>query len=207
MIHWSVLDNERQAALPRLQFAQAQHFYLAGGTALALQFGHRDSLDFDFFRQDPFDTGKILGLLETAFAPQQVVKTQDERDTLTVLVDEAIKVSFIAYPYPLLQPLVEAPPLKLADVADIGCMKLSAITGRAAMKDYVDLYFILQRIPLEKLLESCSRKLPRLDRTLILKSLVFFDDLAPEPILFASGQQVTFDRVKAYLRDQAKRAS
>jgi len=95
----------------------------------------------------------------------------------------------------------------LADVADIGCMKLSDITGRAAMKDYVDLYFILQRIPLEKLLEPCSRKLPRLDRTLILKSLVFFDDLIPEPILFAPGQQVTFDRVKTYLRDQAKRAS
>lgn len=206
MIHWSILDSERQEALPKLRFCRDHGFYLAGGTALALQIGHRDSVDFDFFKPDPFDTKHFLDLLQQSFTGQEVVKVQDERDTLTVIVDTAIKLSFMSYPYPLLRPLVDAGPFDMADIHDIGCMKLSAITGRAAMKDYVDLYFILQRVPLPELLELCARKLPRLDRALILKSLVFFDDIAEEPILSTGSGRVDLAEVKQFLRDQARTA-
>ena len=206
MIHWSILDSERQEALPKLHFCRDHGFYLAGGTALALQIGHRDSVDFDFFKPDPFDTKQFLDLLQQSFTGQEVVKVQDERDTLTVIVDTAIKLSFMSYPYPLLRPLVDAGPFDMADIHDIGCMKLSAITGRAAMKDYVDLYFILQRVPLPELLELCARKLPRLDRALILKSLVFFDDIAEEPILFTGSGRVDLAEVKQFFCDQARTA-
>jgi len=206
MIHWSILDGDRQKELPKLRFCRDEGFYLAGGTALALQIGHRDSVDFDFFKAGPFDTERFFDLLQKSFPGQKVVKVQDERDTLTVLVDEAIKLSFMSYPYPLLCPLVDAGPFDMADISDIGCMKLSAITGRAAMKDYVDLYFILQRIPLPELLVLCERRLPRLDRALILKSLVFFDDVEEEPILYTGTGRVAFSEVKRFLRDQARTA-
>lgn len=206
MIHWSILDTARQEALPKLRFCREHGFYLAGGTARALQIGHRDSVDFDFFKPDPFDTKRFFDLLQRSFSGQEVVKVQDERDTLTVMVDAAIKLSFMSYSYPLLRPLVDAGPFDMADIADIGCMKLSAITGRAAMKDYVDLYFILQIIPLAELLELCERKLPRLDRALILKSLVFFDDIAQEPILYTQAGQVDLAEVKQFLREQARTA-
>lgn len=204
MIHWAILDKERQEAASRLGFAREWDFYLAGGTALALQFGHRDSVDFDFFRTGSFDTGALFGQVQQAFAGHEVTKVQDERNTLTVFTGRVIKVSFMAYPYPLLRSTVMAETIDLADPVDIGCMKLSAITGRAAMKDYVDLYFILQRIPLPELLDQCSRKLPMLDRMLILKSLVFFDDLDDEPIRYLEGHQVSFNRIKEFLKEQVR---
>lgn len=200
---WSILDATRQAALPKLEFCRQQGFYLAGGTALALQLGHRDSVDFDFFRSDSFETSNMFDLLQTAFAGNEVVKVQDERDTITVMVEEVVKLSFMTYPYPLLRPLVDAGPFQMADIIDIGCMKLSAITGRAAMKDYVDMYFILQQVPLSELLEHCEMKLPRLDRALILKSLVFFGDIEEEPILYTDNNHVKFPIVKKFLQAQA----
>lgn len=204
MIHWSILDKQRQEAVTRLGIAREQGFYLAGGTALALQFGHRDSIDFDFFRPEPFDTEALCGLLQQAFSGHDLVKVQDERNTLTAFVDDAIKLSFMTYPYPLLGQLVKADALDLAGPIDIGCMKLSAITGRAATKDYVDLYFILQRVPLPELLEHCGCKLPMLDQVLILKSLVFFEDLDEEPIRYTDEHRVEFDRIKNFLRSQVR---
>jgi len=82
-------------------------------------------------------------------------------------------------------------------------MKLSAITRRGTMKDYVDLYFILQLISLKELLALCAVKLPQLDRALILKALVFFDDLDDEPVRYMKDRSVPFDVVKKYLRLQA----
>jgi len=205
-MHWSILDPARQQAVPQLAFCRQEGFYLAGGTALALQIGHRDSFDFDFFRKDPFDTAQLFAAAEMAFGPASVVKVQDERNTLTVHVGRSIKVSLMSYPYPLLQPLVATEYMDLAGVGDIGCMKLSAITGRAAMKDYVDLYFILQQIPLPELLNLCAQKLPSLDRAMVMKSLVFFDDVPDEPILLKDPGKLKFAEVQRFLRKEAAKA-
>lgn len=112
----------------------------------------------------------------------------------------------MSYPYLLLRPLVTAEHLDLADMADIGCMKLSAITGRGTMKDYVDLYVILQRIPLHELLALCAVKLPQLDRALILKALVYFDDLDQEPVRYMKEYELAFAEVKKYLVAEARKA-
>jgi hypothetical protein len=201
-MHWEILDEQRRAFIPSLSWAREEGFYLAGGTALALQLGHRDSIDFDFFKSGDFDTEKLFARLLEAIGPS-VVKVQEERDTLGVVINGRIKLSIMRYPYPLLKPLVGADALDLASIADIGCMKLSAITGRGTQKDYVDLYFILQRIPLKELLVLCSVKLPQLDRGLILKALAYFDDLEPEPIMYMTGQNIDFEVVKRFLRSQA----
>jgi hypothetical protein len=202
---WSILDEERRHILPALEVGRDEGFYLAGGTALALQIGHRDSVDFDFFKPDAFDTALLLDRLTEAFPSLSIVKVQDERNTLSLVVSESIKMSFMRYPYQLLRPLVRADHLDLADIADIACMKLSAITGRGTTKDYVDLYFILQRIPLKELLALCFVKLPTLDRALVLKALVYFDDLDDEPILYMKDSAIHFDEVKKFLRTQASK--
>ncbi|MBL7957539.1 MAG: nucleotidyl transferase AbiEii/AbiGii toxin family protein [Flavobacteriales bacterium] len=182
-----------------MAWAREEGFYLAGGTALALQIGHRDSIDFDFFKEGGFDADQLFDRLRAA-TDLPIVKVQEERNTLGVVIDADIKVSFMRYPYSLLKPLLRADHMDLASLADIGCMKLSAITGRGTMKDYVDLYFILQRMPLQELLALCALKLPQLDRGFILKALAYFDDLEPEPILYVPGQAVAFDAVKRFLR-------
>lgn len=203
---WSILDEQRQRFLPLLGVARDEGFYLAGGTALALQLGHRDSVDFDFFKNDAFDTTLLFERLRENFSGSDVLKVQDEPNTLSLVVSESIKLSFMRYPYPLLRPLITADHLDLADIADIGCMKLSAITGRGTMKDYVDLYFILKRISLQELLVLCAVKLPQLDRALIMKALVFFDDLDDDPILYMKGHAIPFDDIKKFLRAQSRKA-
>ena len=206
MMHWSILDPSRQEAVHRLAFARKEGFYLAGGTALALQIGHRDSIDFDFFKESSFNTQQLFDQVQRSFDLTSVVKVQDERDTLTVVVGDSIKISFMSYPYPLLEPLVVTADMDLAGLVDVGCMKLSAITGRAAMKDYVDLYFILQHVPLPELLRRCTEKLPRLDRALVLKSLVYFDDIPEEPILYTASRDVLFTTIQRFLRKVAATA-
>lgn len=201
---WAILDEERRKALPALGSFRREGFYLARGTALALQIGHRDSVDFDFFKGEAFDTVRMFEHVLAAFPMTSVVKVQDERNTLSVIAVSSIKISFMSYPYPLLRPLVTADGLDVAGMVDIGCMKLSAITGRATLKDYVDLYFILHRMSLTELLDLCAVKLPQLDRALILKAMAYFDDLDDEPVRYIHGQQRSFEEVKRFLIAQAK---
>ena len=196
---YDILDKKRIAILPLLREFK-EDFYLVGGTALALQIGHRDSLDFDFFCQEDIDTQKLFEKVKEVFKEQKVLKTQDEKNTLTVLIDKTIEVSFFSYKYDLVGELVEEPNLKLASVLDIGCMKLSAITSRGISKDYIDLYYILQDIDLNYLLDKSAEKFPDLDRNLILKSLVYFNDVEMEPIKFKHNKDIDFEKVKIFLR-------
>ena len=199
-LHWDILDEKRKAVLPLLKQASAQGFYLAGGTGLALQLGHRDSIDFDFFIEGGFDTETLLSLLELIFSEHSLVVTQREINTISCLVDGSIQLSFLGYAYPLLKPLVTTEFFPIASVEDIGCMKFSAIMSRSVEKDYVDLYFILRQIPLAELLSLSTQKHPTLDSTLVLKSLVYFDDVLREPILFKEGHDVSFEAVQAFLQ-------
>lgn len=84
-------------------------------------------------------------------------------------------------------------------------MKLSAITQRATLKDYVDLYFILKDLTLEELLNSAKDKFPQLDTGLVLKSLVYFEDLNEEPINFKEGNHVSLAEVKQKLESEVRK--
>lgn len=203
-MHYEILDEQRRNILPLLGGIK-NTFYLAGGTALALQMGHRDSIDFDFFSEQPIDTQRFFETLREIFQQYALVKIQEETNTLSVIVDERIKISFFTYTYPLLNNLIDEENLRMASVEDIACMKLSAITGRASNKDYIDLYYILQTIPLSDLLLQAQKKFPLLDRNLILKSLVYFDDISHEPILFKEGKEVSFDTVQTFLENEVKK--
>lgn len=83
-------------------------------------------------------------------------------------------------------------------------MKLSAITGRATLKDYVDLYFIFEKIKLSELLAKAEKKFPDLDTNLILKSLAYFDDLEKGPIKFKNNNKITLKEIKKSLEKKIK---
>lgn len=202
-LYWDILDQPRKDILPSLTFFR-DAFYLAGGTGLSLQLGHRDSIDFDFFTPDLFDTVELFHQLEHALTGHEVLKTQEDKNTLSGAIDTNIKFSFFSYPYPLLSSLIETDHLRIASIEDIGCMKLSAITSRSVLKDYVDLYFILHKIELDQLLGMARQKLPAIDTNLMLKSLVYFDDIQEEPIMFKHDDNVSLDTVKEYLSKTVK---
>lgn len=199
----NILDKKRLNILPFLK-ALKKDFYLAGGTALAFQIGHRDSIDFDFFIKKNIDTGKLFGKLKETFENHEILKVQEEKNTLTVIIDEEIKLSFFSYPYALIDKLIDTENFKIASIKEIGCMKLSAITSRATLKDYVDLYFILEKIKLPELLAKAEKKFPDLDTNLILKSLVYFDDLEKGPIKFKNNNKITLKEIKKSLEKKIK---
>jgi len=201
-LHWEILDEGRIKLLPSL-IPFKETFYLAGGTALALLIGHRDSIDLDFFSAESFSTPQLFNKLNSIFPGRRLLKVQEEKDTLTVLADK-IKISFFAYPYKLVNPLILSESINLAAIEDIGLMKFSAITGRAVFKDYVDLYWILRIIPLADLLILFNRKYENLDVTLVLKSLVYFDDVVEEPVNYKGINLVSFDTIKSFLRSEVE---
>jgi predicted nucleotidyltransferase component of viral defense system len=133
--------------LPYLK-AFKTNWYLAGGTALALQIGHRESIDFDFFQKNEFDTEKLFQEVKHIFPSAQ--KTFTERNTLYIDVD-TIKISFIQFPYKQLEPFLETDILRIAHPRDIAAMKLSAIQQRSTKKDYIDIYFLLQNMSIDEL--------------------------------------------------------
>ena len=93
---------------------------------------------------------------------------------------------------------------RIASIEDIACMKLSAIVSRAVEKDFVDLYFILQKISLKSILSMLPTKIPNLDINLALKSLVYFDDVADEKIQFKHGAKASFSEIKQFLESQVR---
>lgn len=200
---YNILDKKRLDILPLFKNFK-KVFYLAGGTALALQIGHRDSVDFDFFGPENIDTKKLFEEIFETFKGHKILKIQEEKNTLTVLIDDNIKLSFFGYKYRLLNKPIEDENLKIASMEDIACMKLSAITSRASNKDYIDLYYILQKISFKDILEKVSQKLPDLDISLILKSIVYFDDIGEEPIIFKNNNFVDMSEVKKSLEERVK---
>ena len=203
-MYYDILTKERLEILPLFKSFK-KDFYLAGGTALSLQIGHRDSVDFDFFSQKEFNTAELFEEIRKVFLGHDLVKIQDEKNTLSVIIGQNIKISFFSYDYKLIEPLVDDEHFRLASIIDIGCMKLSAIVSRATNKDYVDLYYILKQVSLEKLLKSAEEKMPELDYNLILKSLVYFDDIKEEALIFKHNKQVDLKTVKDFFVQEIKK--
>lgn len=199
-MYYNILDQKRINILPLLGLLDDE-WYLAGGTALALQIGHRDSVDFDFFIDSDFYTSVLFERLRGIFEDYDIVKIQDEKNTLTIILDDEIKLSFSTYKYKLLKSIIVEKYLRLASIKDIACMKLSAVVSRATQKDYVDLYFILQKISLDTLLKDAKVKFSELDTNLILKSLIYFEDINNEKIYFKNNKEINFEEVKKYLQN------
>lgn len=181
-------------------------FYLAGGTGLALQIGHRDSVDFDFFSNNPFDPNKMIERLSKIFGQNLLKVTQIEKNTLSILLNSEIKISFMTYDYPLLEPLISTEYLNIASISDIACMKLSTIMQRSALKDYVDLYEIMKIYSLEQLILFAKKKYPMIDSTVILKSLSYLEDIIDEPLIYKNEKlKPSLDVLKQFFQDEVKK--
>lgn len=153
-------------------------FYLAGGTALALQRGHRISVDLDFFSAvNPLGENEREALKsELARLPEFRVRGEAE-GTLHVLL-AGVEVSFLRYRYPLLRRPLRWRGLAVASQTDIGLMKIGAIIGRGSRKDFRDLREIVRALPLENLLKLSRKKFPDAEDFLFqaARALVYFAD-------------------------------
>jgi hypothetical protein len=155
-------------------------FYLAGGTALALEFGHRKSIDLDFFSKEKFSTAELKKFLPTV---GNIIVVGEEGGTLHCTID-SVKVSFLRYEYELLFPLIEFRGVRLADERDIAAMKIDAISSRGSKKDFFDMNVLLKKYQLSELLVFFEKKFNNIQFNMlhILKSLTFFADAEDEPM-------------------------
>ena len=181
-LHYEILDPQRKVILPQLIFLK-ERYYLAGGTALALQIGHRKSEDFDYFTDKPFVNSELFGGFELKFSRCDIEKTQDSKDTLSFILDREIKFSFFRISYPPIGPLIDTRYFCLLSQIEIGAMKIIALT-RAAYRDYVDIYFILQNYSLKEIFKLARLKYRNFDEGIYLKCLLSYEDVEVSPIKF-----------------------
>ncbi len=182
----------------------AARFYLAGGTALALQLGHRRSMDLDFFSETDEVHAHTRQELIQAFSARNAQVVENVDGDLLLLVN-GVHTGFFSYGYPLLEPVWAVENISLASLLDIGLMKLDAIIGRGSRKDFYDLYMISQVITLNELLRAGERKYPQARdfQLMALEGLLQFDnadrDLQPKMLL-----DLSWDKVKLYFLEKGK---
>jgi predicted nucleotidyltransferase component of viral defense system len=176
--HPKALSTVQKRVLRKLGPIMMQwHFYLGGGTMLAIYLSHRHSVDLDWFTgegiADPMRLAQDIRDKGIPLATSQV-----ERGTLHGTTS-GVRVSFLEYRYPLLKPLVSWPQFscQMASMEDLACMKLSALAQRGSKKDFVDIYTLgLRHIPLKEMVRLYQQKYSVKDIGHVLYGLTYFDD-------------------------------
>lgn len=153
-------------------------FYLAGGTALALQYGHRNSIDIDLFTQEGFESDELIDVLRSHFDVE--VSFKRNNGTLLTFINN-VKTDFIRHNYPLVKAPCNEENITFLVAEDIAAMKINAIINSGKrLKDFVDIYFLLEKFSLNEIMTFFSKKYPHMNPLIALKSLAYFEDIDPE---------------------------
>ena len=175
-------------------------FYLVGGTALALQFGHRMSVDLDLFTELQFDKVALLEALQKSYD----VLVETEEGSMLITSINFVKVVFVKMSYPVLFDPIVAEGVRMLEIRDIAPMKLKSVTQRGSKKDFYDIYYLLDYLTIQQMLELFSLKFRQFEIFHVLKSLNYFDDAEkyPDPVLF--DKTVTWNKVKSKIQSAVK---
>ncbi|MBQ8959446.1 MAG: nucleotidyl transferase AbiEii/AbiGii toxin family protein [Bacteroidales bacterium] len=171
---------------------------LVGGTALALQYGHRASVDLDFFGSFGNEGDQLFAVLQ----PYAEVRKLKDTPNIKIFFMDDVKVDFVNYSiYSWIDDAVEENGLRLASPKDIAAMKINAIEGRGSKKDFIDVYFLLQHYSFKEILDFYSQKYPNYSIYRALMSLTYFADADPKemPTMF---ENVSWEEIKAYVKQQ-----
>lgn len=147
-------------------------FNLVGGTSLALQMGHRNSIDIDLFGNSEINSELFIEKL-SEFGELKVA--QSTKNILITKIND-VKVDFVNYKYPLLSECLFVENIRMLSTKDIAAMKLNAIAGRGSKKDFIDLYFLLNEFALEDILSFYEKKYHDGSIFMVQKSLTYFED-------------------------------
>ena len=177
--------------------------YLAGGSSLALQLGHRRSIDFDFFTNEPFE------LIDIKTNLNKIGVYQGEYETPKTIVGKfnEAKFSLFYYPYKLIAETTDYQGINLANYEDIAAMKLVAITDRGTKKDYIDLYFLANKcFSIEKMFNFYDKKYHNfeINKVTLLKALQYFED-ADESEMPEMIEKINWEEVKKFFQKEVVR--
>lgn len=193
-LYFKIFNRTQAELFPQLKFLEERNFYLAGGTALALQLGHRTSVDFDFYTPFHFDSLVLSQEIEDLFG-KKAKPTLRENDTLFCKI-AGVDLSFFWYKYPLLKKSLKTSGPPLASIADIAAMKLISITQRPVKRDYIDIFYVLKIFPLGKLFSFVKKKYPNFNQYFALRALTYYEDLEERRRVTALDPHFSWEKAK-----------
>lgn len=183
-----ILNWNQKRILKQIKFLKKFGFYLAGGTALALQFGHRTSKDLDFYTLKHFRSITVIKEFKKTFS-KEVTQIKRAPDTLFLKIRQT-DLSFFRYPYPSIKPKIPYLSVNLASAEDITAMKIEAIIERGTKRDFVDIYYSIKSFGLKQVLEFTQKKYPEaFNEQNSLNALMYFKD----------AEAIQKDRKRIYL--------
>lgn len=203
-----VLNWNQKKILKNIPFLKEYEIYLAGGTALALHFGHRTSQDLDFYTPIHFNPRIVYKKFKEIFSREKISKETIAEDTLKFKIN-ITDLSFFRYPYPLIKPLIPYQSVELASPEDILAMKIEAIIVRGLKRDFVDIYFAIRQYGVKKILEFVKEKYPEaFNEYNCITALTYFEDAEKseqgrERIYIYSG--VTWPKIKKFITEEVKK--
>lgn len=170
---------------------------LVGGTALALQYGHRNSVDLDFFGKVEDDNAALQAMLASAGD----LKIISEQKNIKCYMLDGIKLDIVNYAYSWIDSPIVDGGITLASPKDIAAMKINAIEGRGSKKDFIDLYYLLHHYTLREILDFYSMKYPEHSEFRAIMSITYFADadFQASPKMFSN---VSWDEMKKYILTQ-----
>lgn len=174
MLHTETVTPKTLEILIRLMNdASFDNFRLVGGTALALQIGHRMSVDLDLFSNETFDQKKMLEYLRTEY---NFELDYIDKETLKGEID-GVKFDCLAHKYPWLSSPVLENNMRFATYDDIAAMKLNAIVGNGTrVKDYIDIAYLANNMTFNQMLKAYQIKYTS-NPVMVLKAIVYFEDI------------------------------
>lgn len=199
-MNWNIIDKDRYILLKNItEKISIPEFYMIGGTALSIQLGLRESFDFDFCVPNIFNNEILLQELKEI---GEIEVKQNQKGTCDVILN-GVQVSFFYYPNPVIKEYIipeEMPKLKMASILDIAVMKVVAIGGRGAKKDFFDLYNIINKntITIDELakglIEKCGNNINYANT---IMGLSYFED-AEQEILPKTFVEYNWEEIKKF---------
>lgn len=193
MLSFQTIDPNTLELLKTLAQAPIlSNMRLVGGTALALQYGHRRSVDLDFFGQTTESVEELSEALKeytgglTLLSASKTIRVYRIRD---------VKVDIVNYNYPWIDEALKEEGLMLASPKDIAAMKVNAVMGRGTKKDFIDIYFLLHHYSFEQLMRFYLEKYADGTVYRALMSMTYFGDADPQPMPYMFVN-VTWESIK-----------
>ena len=173
MLYTETVESNTLSLIQSLQTKPyTKEFLLVGGTALALQLGHRTSTDIDLFTTEKFDTESFLNTIRVDY--QVSIRHLMGH---AILVDIAeVKTDFVFQQSQIIGEIIEKDSIRMASLKDIAAMKISAITARGRKRDFIDLYCLMKHYPLPDIINFFLDKYKDATAMLAIRSLFYFVD-------------------------------
>ena len=205
-MHYETLTNTAKQILPHFK-KKLNSYYLAGGTAIAIQIGHRISVDFDFFTSEKISKTLFPEIKKLLPENTNINVSVNNSDELTIFIND-LKITFLFYQFPLIKPLIDIEGIKVCNIQELAAMKAYTIGRRADFKDYIDIYYLLleKHSSLSEIIELAKKKYANdFNDRLFLEQLIYSDDIDTTNITLLKQGDLTKECLKNFFKEEIRK--